>query len=226
MTQAELLARVRAKLRDAVGDSSEQLWTDAELIDEYGNYVRDRLFLKARFMVVDSTTASDSETVPNPLCQLSLVADTGSYAMSPKIIKTMDVQLESMSTPLPRVLAEHLSIKLGRTNWRTLDPGTPKCWCPNLETDKIVFLPAPDTDDTAYLTVSRFPLTRLDNDASPAPTLGFREEYHEALIPGIMAMAYEKRDTQTFRPDDAAVLWKQFYLRCEEIRLEIHRRSI
>lgn len=224
MTQAELLAEVRRRLRDVVGTSAETLWTDEELIDVYGNAARDRLFLKTRNMVIDSTTAEDNATIP--LCEIPIVAGTSTYAYSPKIIKILDVQLDSQSEPLQRVLLEKFSLHFPYQNWRKLTPGTPKAWCPNIESDKLVLLPEPTEDDTAYLTVSRFPLDRLDYNATPAPELGFREEYHEDLIPWILHLAFSKKDAQTDRPQMSAFYREKFDARCEEIRLELHRRSI
>lgn len=224
MTQAELLAEVRRRLRDVAGDASEYLWSDYELIDIYANATRDRLFLKTRNMVIDSSTATDSSSVP--LCSLTLVANTQSYALSPKIIKVIDVQSSTADQPMKRIYAEQLHYYFKTRNWRMLDAGTPLYWCTNLETDKISFFPKPSAADTIKLVVSRFPLARLDNDAVTAPTLDFREEYHDSLIPGIMSMAFTKKDAETDYPILSSNYRKHFDERCEEIKLEIQRRCI
>jgi len=222
MTQAELLAAVRRRLRDVAGDSSEYLWTDAELIDEYGNEARNRMFNLCRYLLIDSTTATDSESSPLPLCRLSLVANTGSYSLSTKIIELLDVQTATGTYPLKPIRRDELPSVYD--NWRTLDAGTPEYYCTDLETDKIFFFPTPSANDTAYLTVTRHPLTLLDYDASPAPSLGFRSEYHNDLIPGIMALAFQKKDAQTDKPQLAAEHEARFIARCDRIRIELERR--
>jgi hypothetical protein len=88
MIQQELLERVRRRLRDTVGTDDEQLFEDKELIDDYANAARDRLFLICRNLIVDSTTADDGG-LPTalPVCRIPVVAGTAAYALSPKIIE-------------------------------------------------------------------------------------------------------------------------------------------
>jgi hypothetical protein len=222
MTQAELLVAVRARLRDTAGTSSEYLWSDAELIDDYGNEARDRMFNLCRYLVIDSTTSTDTETSPLPLCRITLVAGTYKYAISSKIIEVLDIQLGKQTEPLK--LLRRDEIPSVYENWRDLDNGTPEYYCADLETDAIVILPPPSTVDTAYLTVSRLPLTRLDNDATPAPTIGFRSEYHNVLMPGIMSLAYQKNDIQTLNSDKAAYYEGIFLSKCAEVKKALEKR--
>lgn len=219
MNAADLLARVRRRLDDTVGaGTSNGLWSDSEIIDDYANPVRDRMFLECRRLITDSSTVGDVDSVP--LCQISLVADTGTYAISPKITEVVRLKLSSQMQPLRKIAA----VDLDRIapNWQDDDPGAPWGYCLDLDTDKVTFIPAPDADDTARLTVYRFPLTpiSLDNEDD----LGFRAEYQNDLIPGILAMAFSKKDSGTDRPDLAALEEGRFIRRLEEIKGELQRR--
>jgi hypothetical protein len=73
MLPSEFLTAVRGKLRDT---KKPYLWSDQELLAEYGNKARNKLFLGVRKLIVDSTTAVDASVPPLPLCSLSLVANT------------------------------------------------------------------------------------------------------------------------------------------------------
>jgi hypothetical protein len=222
MTQQELLERVRRRLRDTVGTADELLFEDKELIDDYANAARDRLFLTCRNLIVDSTTVDDG-TLPTalPVCRFNVVAGTAVYALSPKIIEVARVKLASQFLPMTRVNQDQLDMLC--FNWQTADPNTPWAWCPDLNTDTITLIPTPKADDTAILTVYRFPLVRLSLDDKAIP-LGFREEYQEDLIPWILYLAFSKQDVETFRPDLAETYRKLFLDRCQDIKMEIHRR--
>ncbi len=223
MNVQDLLNAFVSATRDITGAS--YLFPDEEIVDVYANAARDRMFLLTRNMLIDSTTASDTETTPVPLCEIPVTAGTGIYAYSKKVIKVLDVHLASQTKPLRRVYAENLRQHFPSSHWRTMDDGTPLCWCANLETDKIVFIPAPDANDTAYLTVSRFPLSRLSY-LSPTDDLGFREEYHADLLPWMLHLAFSKKDVETDRPELSAFYRKKFETRCQEIKLELHHRSV
>jgi len=222
MTQQELLERVRRRLRDTVGTADELLFEDKELIDDYANAARDRLFLICRNLIIDSTTATDGGTpVSLPICRINVVAGTAAYAISPKIIEVIRVKLALDYLPLTQVKQDQLDLLC--VNWQNADSNTPWAWCPDLTTDSITLIPTPLVSDTAYLTVSRFPVVRLTMDDKDIP-LGFREEYHEDLIPWILYLAFSKQDVETFRPDLAETYRKLFLDRCQDIKLENHRR--
>lgn len=203
----------------------EYLFRDEEIVDVYANAARDKLFLLTRNMIIDSTTAEDDADPANPLCEIDIIAGTGSYSYSPKIIKVLDVYLASQTAPLPRVFAASLRLNTQTRHWRSLDAGTPVCWCPDLDSDKIRLIPAPSANDTAYLTVSRFPLTRLSY-LEPTASLGFREEYHDDLLPWMLHLAFSKKDAETDKPELSAFYRRKFEDRCKVIKVELCRRSI
>jgi hypothetical protein len=222
MTQQELLERVRRRLRDNVGTADELLFEDDELIDDYANAARDRLFLTCRNLIIDSTTPTDGGVpLDLPLCRIAVEVGVSQYQTSPKVIEIERVKLATQFLPMTRVMQNQLDLLC--FNWQNADPNTPWAWCPDLNTDTITFIPTPKVADTAILTVSRFPLVRLSLSDKTIP-LGFREEYHEDLIPWILYLAFSKQDVETQRPELAEYYRKLFLDRCQDIKMEVHRR--
>jgi hypothetical protein len=218
MNAAELLAKVRARLDDTL---EPYLWRDEEIIDDYANPVCRRLFLFCRKMVIDSTTIADLAATPVPLCKLSLVKDTAKYALSPEIIRVVRLKLASQQEPLTLISAAELDSLC--PGWQDEPAGKPWGYCLDMDTDCVTFIPAPDADDIARLTVYRLPLEPISLDSEES--LGFREEYHNDLIPGILAMAFSKKDSGTDRPDLAVLEEKRFAGRLDDIKEELQRKT-
>lgn len=218
MNVGELLKRVRGRLRDTVGRDADKLWQDFDLVDDAMNEARQELFRIAPDLIVDSSTASDLEG--RALCTIPLTAGVGSYECSPKINRITRVQLASQTVPLAQATQAELP-----SNWRDLDPGDPYCYCLDLDTDRIQFVPAPKVADAAALTVRRFPLSPLSS-SNLAADLGFRDEYHKDLIPKILAIALMTEDGEVRRPQEAAMYEERFKARAEEISLEVTQRLI
>jgi len=227
MNAAELLEAVRARLDDSIGGPTDKLWSDTEIIRDYANPVRNRMFLACRRMITDSSTASDLSTVPLPLCGIVLKAGVASYDLSPRIIRITRMKLVSQRDPLVEISATDLDARY--PGWEEYPPGKPWGFCLDLDTDAVTFIPAPLADDAARLSVFRHPLKPIAlpavGDVSAQPDLGFREEYHADLIPGILEMAFSKKDSQTDSPALSALEGKRFAARVEDIRLELQKRT-
>jgi hypothetical protein len=223
MNARQLLDNVRGRLDDTVGNGSRYLWSDDEIINDYAAETLVRMFLLTRSLLTDMSTASDLSTVPVPLCKLPVVAATGRYALSQKIIRVMSIQLASQQQPLAIRLAAELDHQA--PGWRGSQAALGKPWaaCFDLETDAVTFYPAPVADDTATLRVYRFPLKPITL-SNPLP-FEWREEYHKDLIPGILALAWSKRDSQTVNDKLAAFEEAKFINRMDEIKLELIRRN-
>jgi hypothetical protein len=215
MDVSTLLQKVRYRLRDTV---KPYLWSDFELIDDYAHAARTRVFKVCRNLITDSATAEDAAGLP--LCSLTLVANTAKYAMSPKILRITRMKLANQSYPLPMISAAELDSAM--PGWQGYAAGEPLAFCPDLDTDYITFIPAPVAIDTVSLTVYRFPLEDL---ASSSTELGFREEYHDDLIPGILARAYGANDSEQQNMNLSATHEKTFEDRLLEIRGELQRRT-
>lgn len=217
MTTAELLQECHNRLRDT--DEQAYLWSQSELCN-YANSARDRLFLIVRKLIIDSTTANDSATTPLPLCSISLVAGTATYALSKKILAITRLKLASQTYPLPPSTVEELDGGYG--DWQALADGDPRTYCIDMASDSITFVPPPLANDTAALTVYRMPLVKLALTAMSAD-LGFREEYHEDLIPWMLHLAYRKQDAETYNPGLAEEYRQTFLDRAADIKMELHR---
>lgn len=220
------ISDIRLDLRDVAGDASEVLWTDAEIIT-YANDARNKLFTKVRNLIVDAFTNDDVAGTGTglPVCEFAVTALTQIYELSPKVIEIKELSLASQEAPLTRITLKELSE--GLQNWRTLPAGTPMFWCPELQTQSVVLIPAPAANDTVNMVVSRFP---LDTIALPGPgetamDMGFREEYHEDLKTWVMYRACSKKDAETFNPELAGEYRTAFEIRVREIREELTGRS-
>ena len=220
MKVSDLLTMLRSRLRDSVGADSNRYWSDYELIDDYSNVARTRLFSIVRSLLVDSTTAADSQGLP--LSEITIVKDTADYAMSPKIIETTRFQLASQSRPIPGVTQCELDQSV--SNWRNMTSGVPYCYVTDYETDKIFLVPPPNVNDVANLTNRIYPLAPL-TATQLSDTLGFRENYHDVLIPGILFIAFDKKDPETMRLDLVAKYDGQFLDRANDIKLEMYRQQ-
>lgn len=221
MNVGELLTRARNRLNDAVkGTGSDSFWSDYELIDDYANAARDRMFQACKRLIVDSSTALDASGLP--LCRIPIVAGTATYQLSTKIIGINRFKLISQTSPIQPITVDVMDAY--GYDWQDGSTGAPTNYIVDLNTDAITLYPTPSANDTAYLTVCRYPLARLTAQTK-SQSLEFREEYHEDLIPGILFRAYSKQDSEIYNPRKAQEQLALFESRCEEIRLETYRRS-
>lgn len=219
MLTSQLLSRVQNRLQVETGNSA--LWTPEELIDEYANQVRNRLFQIVRIMKIDSSTASDLSGLP--LCTVSVTTGTKTYALSQKILEINRVVPSWGYNPLAKMTAYELDAQY--PNWQNYNNGTPFAYCSDLATDSITLVPGLSAaTGTLTLTVSRYPLQDLAYDDDTI-LLDFREEYHIDLIPGILAEAFQKKDPETDRPEMSAFFKKKFEDRANEIAMEMLRRA-
>jgi hypothetical protein len=230
MLPSELLERVRHRLRDTRGN--KRLWSDYELLVDYGNIAVNKMLTAVRKLIIDSTTAVDVQSLP--LCTLPLVAGTANYAMSPKIIEIAAASLNFETHPLEIMTVAEMDAKYW--NWRNFGVGAPRCIITDLNTDSITFWPTPHANPNpppvwnpvATFTVHRRllkPLALANGKADDTIPLTIREEYQEALVYGIMAEAYAKDDAETKKPDLAALNEKRFADEIEKIKADVLRRS-
>lgn len=217
MNAGELITAVRRQLDDTVGSSSTTYWSESDLY-RYANAARDRLFLIVRKFIIDSTTTTDSGSLP--LCRVTLVVGTGTYNLSRKILGVTRVKLALQNQPLPVMTVAELDASYG--NWQALPVGDPWACCTDHASDTITLVPAPKAIDTVSLSVYRMPLARLTSD-EPDADLDFREEYHEDLIPWMLHLAFRKQDSEIYNPNLAEEYRRTFLDRAGDIKMEMHR---
>lgn len=238
MLASELLERARLRLRDTHGSHSKRLWSDYELLVEYGNSAIDKLFLGVRKLIIDSNTAVDMNNPPLPLCTLPLKVGVADYPVSPKIIEIVSGQLNFAFYPLEITTVAEMDAKY--RNWRHFGVGAPRTVIIDLNTDSLRFWPTPSAspdpnivwNPVASFTVHRFMLQRLSLLKSgekwvpdDSIQLTFREEYQEYLVYGILAEAYSKDDAETKKPVLADLNEKRFNEKIESIKDDLSRRT-
>lgn len=215
MTGQEMIVHLRESVLD--DSAAPYLWQDTELM-RYLNYAEVQACRRAH-LIIDGTTANDSGTAATagtlgqrPLCTLSVIADTATYILSPKILQIKRCQLKSMTVPLigpvtyPEI-DEYSSGWIG-TNGTigTAGSGGYPTYFLNEPGNTITFILAPSLSDTASLVVSRIPLTPFTLSTSPE----IPEKYHEGLMDWAAHLAYMKNDSDTLNLNLAKVYADKF----------------
>jgi len=215
MTGQEMIAHLRESVLD--DSAAPYLWQDTELM-RYLNYAEVQACRRAH-LIIDGTTSNDNGTAATagtvgqrPLCTLSLIADTATYILSPKILQIKRCQLRSMQIPLIGPITypeidEYVSGWIG-TNGTvgTAGSGGYPMYFLNEPGNTITFIQAPSVSDTASLVVSRIPLTPFTISSSPE----IAEKYHEGLMDWAAHLAYMKNDSDTLNLNLAKVYADKF----------------
>lgn len=202
MTGQDMITHMReSMLDDAV---IPYLWKDPELL-RYLNYAEVQACRRAH-LIIDSSTENDNGTAATagtmgqrPLCVLTLIPDQATYNLSPKVLQVKRCQIKSMNYPLsgPVTYPELDDRYFGwfGTNGTvgTAGSGGYPSYFLNEPVNTITFIPSPSTADTAYMVVSRIPLTPFTLQTSPE----VEEKYHEGLMDWATHLAYMKNDSDT-----------------------------
>jgi len=202
MIGKEIIWHVRQSMLDDI--VLPYLWDDKELL-RYANYAEVQACRRAH-LIIDDSTASDQGTAATAgtmgqqaLCLLPIVANQAIYTLSNKVLQVKRLQLLSMGCALqgpssypqvdeivPDWLGTAGTVTSAGTN------GYPDFWI-NEPGNKIIFVRAPSMNDTAYLSVSRLPLTPFTLETSPE----IDERYHINLCDWIAHLAFMKNDSDT-----------------------------
>lgn len=202
MIGQELITHLRESVLDDV--APPPLWSDTELLRML-NYAEVQACRRAH-LIIDATTANDNGTRgtastagQQALCNLTVLANTATYILSPKILQVRRLQLQSMTYPLRGPL-HYEQVDEEYSGWFGTNGTVGTCGSGGYPTaflnepgNTITFLFAPSANDTAYLTVSRLPLTPFT--LSTAPEID--EKYHIDLCDWAAHLAYMKGDTET-----------------------------
>lgn len=202
MTGAELIAVLRESILDDVQEP--YLWKTPELLRNL-NYAEVQACRRS-YLIIDGSTANDSGTAATastagqkPLCTLTVVGDTATYNLSPKILQVKRCQLASMVNPLTGPLT-YDDLDDYMYGWKGTggivgtagSGGYPSAFL-NEPNNTITFIQCPSTADTAYLVVSRIPLISFTLQTSPE----IEEKHHDGLLDWAAHLAYMKNDSDT-----------------------------
>jgi len=138
MTLLEIIDVTR---NDFLYDSNSILWSDT-LLELYGNEAVREACRRAH-LIVDNSTADDSEASPLPLCQLTLVGGTATYTLSQKIIRILKCVPSYNSIQLHQKTEDDLDALM--PSWRTAT-GQPRYFVQ--DKGKITLVPEPEANDT------------------------------------------------------------------------------
>ena len=191
LTLADIRRRVRSRLDDMVPN---YLWSDQELLDYTNDTLRDAC-LRANLVVQDD--------IPVPFVQNIDLTWKAKYALPSGYLAVKSVYLASQ----PQVTLQKTSFRRHEQYYagRPAFTGTPFAYAldqtqagtgddSGIFVRSITFIGTPTKADTAYMDVLRLPVL-LESDGD-VPEID--EIWHPDLIYGIAALAYLKRDTDTF----------------------------
>lgn len=192
-------------------------WSDLELLRNCV-YAEVQACRRAH-LIIDASTVNDSGTAATastagqqPLCTLSIIANTATYTLSPKVLQIKRCQLYSMATPLIgpvsyQELDDQLSGWVGTAgSIGTAGSGGYPTYFLNEPGNTITLVPAPSVVDTAALIVSRLPLIPFTANTSPE----IAEGYHPGLLNWAAHLAYLKPDSDTLNLNLAAIYEQKF----------------
>lgn len=176
MNFGELKALFRARVDDL---SSPYLWSD----DDFAGYLDDTIndACERAFLIEDSTTPT--------VVKIGVTAAKHTYSIDPSIIRIERAKLDLASSKLAITDRETLD---GGADWDDLT-GTPTRLLDLGASIRLVRIPI--IADTLRLVVKRRPLAILTNDTDEPeiPVV-----YHQRLIPGVIARAYMKNDSESY----------------------------
>lgn len=218
MIGRELIAHLRESMLDDT--QLPYLWPDSELL-RFLNYAEVQACRRAH-LIIDAETTNDNGTAATagtlgqqPLCRVSVVANQATYILSPKILQIKRCQLMSMLYPLEGPLHyphldEQMSGWFGTygssgTVGTAGTGGVPYAFM-NEPGNTLTFVLAPGASDTAFLIVSRLPLTQFTLQTSPEVP----EKYHIDLCDWAAHLAFMKPDSDTINMNLAKVYEDRF----------------
>ncbi len=193
LTLDDIRRRVRSRLDDI---AAPYLWSDIELLDYVNDTVRDAA-IRANLVVQDD--------VPVVFTQKVDLTWNAKYALPSSTLDVKSVYL--LSQPTNTLSRTSFRRKDQYYQGRPTDTGTPFAYAldqtqAGTGTDSgifvrsITFIGTPVAADTAMLDIVRLPILLEAGDDVPE----MDEIWHPDLIYGITALAYLKRDSDTFDP--------------------------
>lgn len=210
----ELLNEIRQRLDDEGGDvgnppagyytrwqydDSGCLWRNLELVTYLNEAIRE---IGLRKPIIDTDDATT--------CQIAVVSGTRVYPLSPLVISVDEVRLVSTGLSLIKTTVKRMRELIGRyrptENWRVL-PGAVTHYLEDEYDRQISLYHMPSATDTLKLCVKRLfkdTVTWSAIAAEATPTTAFTDvpdHYRKALVFGTTALAYRKRDGDTFSAD-------------------------
>ena len=168
MNVEEILTLFRRETEDPTYDGSipdsYSLWSNFQLIQYLNQAVNE--FASKTYCLKDYTNFN-----------LEVEADNQFIDLDNRILKVEHAELVSTNRVLKVITLEEFVTKYGPT-WTTRI-GTPQVLISDIEYDKLVLWPIPESDDTIKLTVRRIPLEDLDqmDDTPEIPS-----QYHYGLL--------------------------------------------
>jgi hypothetical protein len=179
MILADLIAAFRARADDT---AKPYLWRDQQILDWLNEAETEAC--ERGTLLRDSQTSS--------VCELSIQAGEGEYALHPSVIRVLRVKPAQARTPLPFIALTELDDRY--SDWEK-QTNTPTFWT-LLQPGVMRFVPIPKADDEVRLIVLRRPLQPIPFSDSATPEIP--ERYHSYLISWALHRAFQQRDADSY----------------------------
>lgn len=203
LSLSDIRRRARSRLDDAV---VPYLWSDEELLDIINDTIQEAC-IRANLDVQDEISI--------PFTQNLDLTFKNKYALPSTTLYVKSVRLAS--NPNATLCQTSLSRIERQTHGRPSGTGTPSSYATDQTQDgrgnqcgirvrTLYFMPTPASADSALVDVVRVPCNlQSDSDVPEIDAI-----WHADLIYGITALAYLKRDTDTFNEKKSARDWEIF----------------
>jgi hypothetical protein len=237
MTGQDLLDELR---NDILDDASvPYLWNDPFLLRILNR--AEQQACRRSYLLTDSTTIKDGVggTSGDPVTQITIVPNTGTYTLSKKVLQIKRVKLSLMAEPLLPTTRDELDSLV--YSWETASGtagtagtagGDPAVYPTHFLSEvgnELVLIKTPTINDTVSMVVSRLPLFDFTLKTSPE----IDPKHHDGLLDWAAHLAYMKNDSDTLNMTLAVYYEKKFTERfgplpdayAEKMRRELPRRQ-
>lgn len=195
MNFGALITAARTWLRDTEGVKDADRLLTRGMCLLYFNEAIDEACRRAR-LIVDSRTSE--------ICTITVVPDTVSYALDPRIIKISRAKLASRDAPLTRYSWRDLDARF--SDWES-HTGSVEGYMTDRNSGYLDLYRNPTAAGTITLTVNRTPLTALSQDQD-IPEIAPR--YHAKLVPYVIGRCRDIEDSELYDPRKAAKAMAEF----------------
>lgn len=191
MNLSELIEAFRIESGDSV--NKPYFWSDSYLTF-LANEAESEACRRAG-LLRDSTSS---------FCEVDVAADEPLITLDPAIITVLRARLSTVTGALSSITSTQMDDC--EPLWET-HTGRPTSYVPDYQTGALRLYPIPNVDDVLFMTVSRLPVRKMEDDED-VPEI--RPEYHYGLVHWMLYRAYMKQDADTFAPGKAAVSLAEF----------------
>jgi len=168
------------------------LWSNQEIC-RYANQAQNEFCFRQPILDQDVTAA---------ITQITVVASTGVYTLSPKIVAIRRLKFVETVTGDEWIVDKRTTqwMDMNRTDWdkeASPDEGVVEFYIEDTDTHQLQLYRVPEVAGTIHMTVDRLPSTTMSWAQRHQNSPEIHEQHHLCLLDYMKYLAYKKRDTET-----------------------------